>query len=721
MSRRARQLRRRRSKGGAARVLLLGLSVMATGVLMGVAGFVGWVVTVANSAPPLDTSRAIDLGETSRVYAADGTRLGFIQADTLRTEISSRAMPKEARQATVAIEDRRFFQHEGVDFEGVVRAAVQNVTNNGERIQGGSTLTMQLVRNLYTGDDTREGIEGYKRKIREAKLAQELEDIHNGRKGKEWILTKYLNSVPYGTVGGQTAVGIQAAARIFFDKPANKLELHESALLAGLPQAPSQYNPFLNPEGAKVRRDSVLDAMARQGYISQAQASEAKALDLGAKRGNFYRYKTEGYFFDYVRRELVERYGLDRVRQGGLRVDTTINLRLQRAARKALEQNLGDPNRAAALVSIDTRTGHIKAMASTARYGTSKFNLAAQGKRQPGSTFKTMVLMAALRKGMSPGTTYVSKPLPEGWYAEAPDWAPKTFDNSYGGSMDLVRATLRSDNSVFAQLTADVGPDEVRRAAKDMGITSKLNGYAAEGLGGLEQGVSPLEMSRAYATLANGGWRMRPIAITKVTFRDGKKEDLSKPRRHKAFSDGVAHEATKILKQNVTSGTGRRAIIGCPAAGKTGTTDQSTDAWFAGYTPRLSTVTWIGHPRSRVPMPGMQGGQNPAQMWHDFMVVAKGDFCGDFRQPKEPFKATGFSGKYARGGGTGSSSYGQGQYGTGGTGYQSPGGQGNGGTGGGTGGSTQYPPSQYEAPPQSAPAEPAPAAAAGSTGGTTSP
>jgi penicillin-binding protein 1A len=694
---------------------------MAVGAVMGVLGFVGWVISVATSAPPLDTSRAIDLGETSRVFAADGTRLGFIQADTLRTEISSRAMPKEVRQATVAVEDRRFFQHQGVDFEGVVRAAVQNLSSRGERIQGGSTLTMQLVRNLYTGDDRRSGIEGYKRKIREAKLAQELEDLHPGRKGKEWILTKYLNSVPYGTVGGQTAIGVQAAARIFFDKPANRLELHESALLAGLPQAPSQYNPFLDADAAKARRDAVLRAMARQGYITPEQAEAAQALDLGVKRGNFYRYKTEGYFFDYVRKELIQRYGEDKVRQGGLSVETTIQPRLQRIAREALQRNLGDPKRAAALVSIDPRTGQIKAMASTARYGSSKFNLAAQGKRQPGSTFKTMALVAALDAGMSPSTNYVSKQLQPGWYDGAPDWAPKTFDNTYKGTMTLTSATLRSDNSVYAQLAADVGPENVKEAAKQLGITSKLNGFAAEALGGLEYGVSPLEMARAYATIANGGNRLKPIAITKVRFRDGKTEDLSKPRRHKAFKDGVMYEVTKILKQNVTGGTGVRAQIGCPAAGKTGTTDNATDAWFAGYTPRLSTVTWLGHPNSRISMGGMQGGQNPAQMWHDFMIEAKGDFCGDFPRPKEPFTATGFTGKYqtGRGSGDGTSTY-DGSTGAGGTPYVPPvqpapdgdgGGNGNGGGGGGNrngngggGGNAQYPPSAYESPPQPPPA-----------------
>ena len=297
MSRRERQQRRRRSRGGAHRVVFSLLGLVAAAIVLGVAGVVIWVVTVANTAPELKTGQPLQIGATSRVYAADGTRLGFIQADMLRTPVSSKAIPQNVKDATVAVEDRRFFQHQGVDFEGIVRAAVNNLENRRE-IQGGSTLTMQLVRNLYTGERER----SLKRKIREAKQAEELENLHPGVEGKKWILTKYLNSVPYGTVGGQTAVGIQAAARIFFDKPAERLTLREAALLAGLPQAPSQYNPFLNRDGALRRRNDVLQRMADQGYISQETAARTQEMGLGVKRNRYYTSRREGYFFDYVRR-----------------------------------------------------------------------------------------------------------------------------------------------------------------------------------------------------------------------------------------------------------------------------------------------------------------------------------------------------------------------------------------------------------------------------------
>src|ERR687885_210679 len=621
MSRRERQRRKRRNRSGPQRAVLLSLGLLCVAGLIGVGSVVGWVISVANSAPPLDTSKPIELGATSRVYAADGTRLGFIQANELRTPVSSDEIPQNIKNAIVAVEDRRFYEHQGVDFEGIVRAGVKNLENRHE-IQGGSTLTMQLVRNLYTGEKQRT----LKRKIREAKLAEDLENLHPGRAGKLWILTKYLNSVPFGTVGGQTAVGIQAGARIFFDKPASKLKLREAAL----------------------------QLMADQGYIKQVTADRTMRMGLGVKRNRFYTSRREGYFFDFVKQELIDRYGLDTVRRGGLRIDTTIDLRLQRLARKTMDGHLGAPDRSAAIVTIDPRTGYIKAMASSSRYGDSKFNLAAQGHRQAGSTFKVMVLMAALRRGVDPNsTTYVSRPLPKGWLPTAPDYSVHTYGNTYAGRINLVKATLKSDNSVYAQLDADVGPRAVRRTAYDMGIKTRLHAYPAEGLGGLTRGVSPLEMANAYATIAAQGWRHRPIAIRKVTFPDGHVDNLGRPRKHRAFSDGVTYEATKILEQNVKSGTGfpNATQIGCPAAGKTGTTDNFTDAWFVGFTPHLTTAVWLGHAKSRVPMPGVAGGTIPAQLWGQYMKKARGKFCGEFPKPKHPFQPRPFFGKYSHSGG----------------------------------------------------------------------
>lgn len=692
MSRRQRQKRRnQKQRGGGKRTVLLGVSVLGAGVVIGILSVVGYIVGIAASAPNIDSLKPVDKGGVSVIYAADGSRLGFIRADTLRAPIAGGKIPFWMRQATVAIEDERYYKHKGVDYEGIVRAAVKNL-KSGKTVQGGSTITMQLVRNLYiSGERT------FKRKIREAKLAEELENEHS----KRWILDQYLNDVPYGTVGGQTAVGVQAAARMFFDKRAGELNLPEAAMLAGLPQAPSEYNPFQQPGRARARRDQVLAKMAKLKMITPVQAADATRAPLGVKQNSYYTARRENYFFDYVEQELNQRYGVNRVRKGGLKVYTTVDIKLQQAARNAMKGQLPYPeDPSSAIVSIDPSNGYIRAMASSASYGKSKFNLAAQGHRQAGSTFKTIVLMTALRKGIDPNsTTYVSHPLDinDPTYGK---WQVSTYGGTYGGRMNLVRATLVSDNTVYAQLDLDVGPENVKKTAYDLGVTSKLNGFPAEGLGGLQYGVSVLEMANVYATIASGGWRNKPIAIKKVVFPDGKSDDTGKPKRVKVFSDGVTYEATKILKANIQGGTGTRAAIGCPAAGKTGTVDDFTDAWFDGFTPKLATAVWVGYPNKKVPMVSVHGisvngGSFPAQIWGSYMSVAHGSDCSDFSLPKEAAKFQPFFGKYAQTGSSYSNGY---SYG-----YNRGGGSQGTGTGGSNTGGQSYNPKLYESRPQPAP------------------
>jgi penicillin-binding protein 1A len=565
------------------------------------------------------------------------------------------------RAATIAIEDERYYEHGGVDYEGIVRAAVKNL-EAGKTVEGGSTITQQLVRNLYVGRERT-----LERKIREARLAEELEDGHS----KEWILRSYLNSVPYGTVDGSTAIGVQAAAQTFFAKPAKNLTLEESALLAGLPQAPSDLNPFQNPRAAVERRNEVLHKMARLGYISKQRAADAARTPLRVRRGDLYTKIREPFFFDYVKQQLIDKFGVNTVRKGGLKVYTTIDPRKQKAGRAAIDSTLyypGDPS--AAVVAIDPRTGYIRAMASSSKYRHAQYNLAAQGHRQPGSAFKTFVLTTAIKRGINPNSTgYVSRPLNLNTKDYGP-WKVQTYDQTYGGYMNLVRATLRSDNTVYAQLDLDLGPKSVAETAKSMGITTKLDGYPAEGLGGLTRGVSPLEMANAYATLSSGGIRNKPIAIVKVRFPDGEVEDLGKPKRERVLSDAVAHEVTKILKMNVQQGTGTRANTGCPTAGKTGTTDNFNDAWFAGYTPRLAAASWVGYPDALREMRSVHGisvagGTFPAEIWGKFMKVAKGSFCGDFPPPKSSIQWTPFFSKYNGLGRSSSYDYGAAQNGYG--------------------------------------------------------
>ena len=721
----AQRKRRRRGSGRKSSKGLLAMSVVAALAILAGLSAVGYVVSIAASAPPLSSLKPRDPGAFTSVFARDGQRLGVIQNDELRRPISSKEIPEVLKQATVAIEDERFYEHKGIDYQGVIRAAVKNLSS-GDTVQGGSTITMQLIRNLYIDDERT-----YQRKIKEAKLAEELENVHSGRRGKEWILNTYLNAVPYGTVGGQSAIGVWAAAKMYFDKRPADLELHEAALIAGIPQATDTYSPTRNPEAAERRRNQVLRAMVRSRYITQAQADEAISKGLGLNTSTYFQHRREKFFFDYVKDQLFDALGAAKVRRGGMRVYTTIDLKKQQAARSAIAGRLAGVGPSAAVVTIDPKNGEILAMASSADYAEAKYNLAAQGRRQPGSAFKTMALVAAIKRGIDPdSTSYVSKRLK----FTDPTWGPidvQTYDKTYAGSMSLTRATLKSDNSVYTQLALDVGPQMIKQTAYEMGITTKLDGYPAETLGGLTIGVSPLEMANAYATIASGGYRNRPIAITKIRLRDGttlEGEALPKglrPKRVKAFKDGVAAEAARILEMNVTSGTGRAAQIGCPAAGKTGTTDKSSDAWFVGFTPRLATAVWVGYPKAQIYMSNeyhggpVAGGTFPAEIWGDYMKRAKGKYCGGFPAPKEPLSFTKFFGKYATGrSSTGSSGYDQygNSYGnqytpptTGGTAPAPTAAPDTGGNGNSNGNSDQqqeFDPNLYESPPQNSPAAP---------------
>ncbi|MEA2331042.1 MAG: penicillin-binding protein [Thermoleophilaceae bacterium] len=639
MSHRQRKSRRRKHRHGGRSKILLALGVIATLCVIAVLSVAGYVLAIASTAPDLSELKPEDKGQISVVYAADGSRLGFVQSDILRRVVPWEDIPDEMRQATVAIEDERFYDHKGVDLSAIVRAGIKNL-ESGETVQGGSTLTQQLVRALYIKDPKR----NFARKIREAKLASELEEEHS----KRWVLHSYLNTVPYGTVDGRTSIGVEAAAVTFFDKHAKKLDLHESALLAGLTQAPSQYNPFRNPTAAVERRNAVLQKMYENGYITRPEYLEAAGQDLDLKQGRRYVQRREPYFFDYVQEQLIERYGVGVVRRGGLRIHTTIDPKMQDTAREAINSYYGDPaGPSSAIVAIDPANGKVRAMASSGTYGDRRFNLAAQGHRQPGSAFKTFVLTAAIRKGIDPdSTTYTSKRLaiddPE--YGK---WDVKTFGDSYIGTVSLTRATLSSDNTVYAQLILDIGPKAVCETAKLLGITTKLDCYPAEGLGGLTRGVTTLEMASAYATLASGGVRHRPTGIERVVFPDGKSENLAKSEGKRVLTDGQASEVTRILEMNVQSGTGTAAGYGCPAAGKTGTTDEAKDAWFVGYTPHLSAAVWVGYPDAGVAMPGAQGGTYAAPVWHAFMLPAHGDDCEDFPLPEEPATFQPFFGKYA--------------------------------------------------------------------------
>ena len=627
-----RNRRRQRRRGGVRSKVAFAVGGLAVVVAAAAIGIASWALDVAAEAPSLASCKEVEKGGNTTLYAADGSKLGVVNSSEARQPVSIEQIPKSLQLATVAIEDERFYEHDGVDPEGILRALVKDL-EAGKAVEGGSTITQQLVRNLCIRNPERT----IERKIKEAKLAIEYAKRHSRRE----ILDQYLNVATYGTVEGATAVGVGAASRIYFGRPVARLDLPRAALLAGLPQAPSEYNPLLSPKRALARRNEVLRKMASLGFVTpeRARAAEARGLGLDVSR-SFFDHR-EPYFFDYVENELLERYGVDAVRRGGLKVTTTIDPKLQAVGLEAMRRALPystDP--ASALVSIDPRNGQIRAMVSSASYEDSRFNLAAQGRRQPGSTFKTFVLSAAIKQGIDPYSTYyTSKPLDLN-LAKWGHWTVHTADEGYQGTVNLRQATVSSDNTVFAQLDLDVGPEAVAQTAKSMGITTPLDGIPAEGIGGLRLGVSPLELTDAYATLAAGGIHRKPVGIEKVVFPNGHVEhpDRGTPRR--VLSEPVAWEVTRLLHDNITEGTGTAAYTGCAGqAGKTGTTDEYTDAWFAGFQPNLATAVWVGYPESNdISMTGVHGltvfgGTFPAEIWHA-LYSEGGVPCEEFTEPK---------------------------------------------------------------------------------------
>jgi penicillin-binding protein 1A len=653
VTRRDRQRRRRhRHKHPAKRVLLLGSVVLVSAIAIGALGIAGYVLAVADDAPNLDKFRARIPGQVTEVFAGNGRALGYMSSDVLRTYLTQQQQPELLREATVAIEDRRFYQHGGVDYEGLVRAAVKDLFEGGG-IQGGSTLTMQLVKNIYLPTDIKRNL---KYKIEQAKLANELESKY----GKDWILTQYLNDVPYGTVNSQSAIGVAAASQMFFNKPVQSLDLAQIALLAGLPQAPTTYNPFNNPSAATARRSEVLAAMQKAGYITQAQANRANASSLQVVANNSFDKYQQPYVMNYVQQQLVQDLGQTTVDAGGLKVYTTINLADQAYAKKAIEAHEGEPgDPAAALVSIDPTNGNILALQNSTKYGEGRgeteFDYAAQATRQTGSSFKPFVLMTLIHDddGNPNDTYYNSEPLAAGWLPGYPTYAVHNAEGGGMGDISVTLATTDSVNAVYAQLGVDLGMTNVDAMAHAMGITSKLFGYPSEAIGGLRIGVSPLQMADAYATIANGGDHVPTTIISKVVLPDGQTKYFGNPSKTNVFSQGQAYAATQVLRTVVEYGTGTRANYGCPAAGKTGTTSNYTDAWFVGYTPKLSTAVWVGYPNADTYMndvnglgPGY-GGTLAAPIWHDFMENASDGYCGDFATPSQYWYGTEYFGKHA--------------------------------------------------------------------------
>ena len=592
----------------------------------------------------LEDYRTRPLAQTTFVYAADGSVITTLHAREDRVVLGYDQMPESMRDAAVAIEDRRFYWHHGVDLQAIMRAAYQDA-GSGQIVEGGSTITQQLVKNLYVGDaDT------FKRKLDEAILAWQLED----RMSKQQIITEYLNTVYFG----EGAYGVEAAAETYFAEHAGDLTVAQAAMLAGLISAPNHFDPYVNPRGAHGRRNVVLRLMARQGFISRGERTRAVREPMRVHHnpvGQTDRYRYP-YFVDYFKRWFLANPAFGRTRgdrerllfTGGLHVVTTIDPNLQASAQTAVRSVLaypGDP--AGALTAIDPRTGYVRAMVggNDADYwadrGTGRVNLAtgAGGTgRQTGSAFKPFALVTALEAGISPDTVYAAPASIDINEGGGRIWHVTNAEGNGYGSMSLESATVDSVNTVYAQLIHQLGAAKVVETARRMGLRccesvgeprTPLVPYDSAVLGTNE--VNTLEMASAYGTLAAGGQHLAPVPVVSVTDASGTVIWQAHPSPAQVVDPQVAATADDVLQQVVLYGTGSSANIGRPQIGKTGTAEHHANAWFIGAVPQLVAAVWVGFPKGNIPMEPpltripVLGGTWPAAIWRLFMLRASAD------------------------------------------------------------------------------------------------
>lgn len=564
---------------------------------------------------------------SSQVFDSHGRLITTLHSDQNRLPIDINKVPQNLQNAFIAAEDNRFYEHIGIDPIGIFRAIFANLTNRGIA-QGGSTITQQLAKNAFLSQE-----QTLKRKIQEAMLALEIEHKYS----KKEILEMYMNQIYFG----QGAYGIQTAAKTYFNKDVNELTLTQCAMLAGLPKSPNYYSPFNNLNEAKKRKNVVLDQMVKYGYVSAAEAEDAKNQDLGLSKSHQSKEADEyASFIDYVSQQVAKKYGDDALYKEGLKIYTTMDVDKQHAAVRAMrnlpnnytdENGLTQPQ--SAIVSIDPKTGHILAMVGGR--GQDSFNRASMAVRQPGSAFKPFVYLTALQHDMTPDTTMNDQPVTYG------NWSPKNAGGSYSGTMTLSDALAHSVNTIAVQLADQVGTKNIIANAKKMGITTldAKDDNLAMALGGLTKGVTPLEMASAYGTFANKGVHVKPTAIVKILDRNGNVlEDAStlekEETKTRVMSEREAYEMTTMLEGVIDHGTGTAAAIGRPAAGKTGTTDDNKDAWFVGYTPDIVTAVWIGDDTGSHSLGEIYGGTIPAEIWKDYMSSATSDESGgDFSAP----------------------------------------------------------------------------------------
>ena len=627
--------------------LRLALILAGLGALAVVSTVFGMMMAVAADLPNLENRQEYRYAKNSVLYDIHGKQVGVLTGKENRILVSAEQVSPAMKHAIISIEDKRFFEHSGVDPRGIGRALLADIGRK-RAVQGASTIPQQFVKNALAAQSQRTVFQ----KLRESAMA-----YHLTRKwSKQKILSEYLNSVYFGN----GAYGVESAARTYFSfnhsgcgQPgaptcASQLTVPEAALIAGLVASPSAFDPIVNPQSARRRRELVLNRMADDRYITSAEVEQAKAQPLpnGATVTLPREDSDAPYFTTWVKGQIVERFGAQRALNGGLKVKTTLDLEMQRAAEQAITSRLSSPTGpAAALVAIDNRTGEVRAMVGGRPgkdYNDAPFNLATQGQRQPGSAFKPFVLAQALRSGISPDSVWASerKLFDVPGSADANEkFVVRNNENQYLGSASLATATAQSDNSVYAEVGIKVGPAKIARLAQQMGIRTPISSNPAMTLGGLKQGVTPLDMAHAYQTIAAKGQlvsgslgapKSGPVGVHEVKLPGKRGRTIRNERvARRVVSPKLAEVETELLKSVISEGTGRSAATGNFAAGKTGTTENYGDAWFVGYNEYWTVAVWVGYPDRLKPMETdynggpVKGGTYPAEIWREFMLAAE--------------------------------------------------------------------------------------------------
>jgi penicillin-binding protein 1A len=640
------------SPGGKPRVKRLRLvAIIFSLLLLGLISFVfGIFVSIASDLPSLTRFSQLKDAQSSVLLDDFGHQIGILSQHN-RVIVVPNQIPEIVKEAVISIEDKRFDTNSGIDIRGIVRAFIADIRHKGN-VQGASTIEQQFIKNALQAQSHRTILE----KLREAALAYQL----SHKWSKQKIITAYLNTIYFGN----GAYGIESAAQTYFGHDVNhlgcgtpnhqlcveQLQPWEAALLAGVIQSPTAYDPANHPVAARSRRDLVLRQMLAQGYLTPSVYAESIRQALPApKQVQPSSEQTiegidAGYFTSWVQQQVIERYGAPRAFDGGLRIKTTLDMELQRAAEAAVGNYLANPGGpTASIVAIENSTGEVRAMVGGRNYQESAFNLATEGERQPGSSFKAFDLAAALEAGISPESVWTSKQkvflVPAAHGKEK--FVVHNDEGAYSGSNTLTGATAFSDNSIYAEVGLKVGTRRIALLAHRMGITTPLSTNPAMTIGGLTVGVTPMDMAHAYETIAHGGQRVSgtlaetgaPVGIQEVEaggrpLPDGARRDINQVRAQRVLPASIAATETSMLEGVLQYGTGRAAAIGQFAAGKTGTTSNYGDAWFVGWDSKYTVAVWVGYPTKLVPMSTdfngqpVLGGTFPALIWHDFMTAA---------------------------------------------------------------------------------------------------